>query len=166
MAGETSTGTRVASILALSLGPFIVMADIIAVVLVKNEVVIGFGTPGQVFPSVLGLIGCILWLAGMFFLYWSKRTVKGRFSSKARPVFLKGRKEFECRGCGENLDASGVEYHDRLTCKCGKNYDVFQEGPWDREVPTSAEEASPSRAPRMRKGSGRAVKMPPRRPSR
>ncbi|MBN1540338.1 MAG: hypothetical protein JW939_09360 [Candidatus Thermoplasmatota archaeon] len=166
MATEGTLGMRVASVLALSMGPFLVMADIIAVVIVKHEVVLGFGTPGQVFPSALGLIGVALWVAGLVFLGWAKRSVKGNFSSRARPVFLKGKSGFTCSNCGEPIDASMVDYHERIRCGCGRNYDVFQEGPWDSDVPTSEDRASPSRAPPMRRGSARAVKRPPRRPSR
>lgn len=166
MAEEGSLGMRVASVLALSMGPFMLMADIMAVVIVKHEVVIGFGTPGQVFPSALGLAGIALWLAGLVFLRWAKRSIKGSFSAKARPVFLRGRNEFICSSCGGTIDASWVDYHERVTCSCGKRYDVFQEGPWDRDVPTSEGAVSPSRAPPMRRGSARAVKRPPRRPSR
>ncbi|MGA1793623.1 MAG: hypothetical protein ACMUHM_06710 [Thermoplasmatota archaeon] len=166
MAEGSSTGMRIASILALSLGPFLVMADIAAVVIVKHRIMLGFGTPGQVFPSVLGITGTVLWLGGLFFLYWAKRTRKGAFSSKARPVFLKGRNGFECRNCGDHIDASSVEYHERITCSCGKNYDVFQEGPWDGEAPTSEEGASPSRAPRMPRGNDQRMRKLPRRPSR
>ena len=166
MAGENTTGIKVASILALSLGPFLVMADIIAVVIVEHEVVIGFGAPGRVFPSVLGLIGIVLWFAGMFFLFWAKRIRSGRFSSKAKPVFLKGKDGFECRSCGEMIDASGVEYHERITCGCGKIYDVFQEGPWDSDAPISGGRTSPGRVPRMPKANGRAARKLPRRPSR
>ncbi|MBN1391109.1 MAG: hypothetical protein JXA22_10760 [Candidatus Thermoplasmatota archaeon] len=166
MAMEGSLGMRVTSVLALSMGPFMVMADIVAVVIVKHKVVLGFGAPGQVFPSTLGLIGAALWLAGLVFLKWAKRSERGNFSSKARSVFLKGKDEFKCPSCGKIIDASRVEYHERITCPCGKMYDMFQEGPWDGDVPTSGELSSPSKATPMRRESAKAVKRPPRQPSR
>jgi hypothetical protein len=166
MAGGGNVGMRVTSVLALSLGPFLVMADIVSVMIVKKEIVIGFGAPGQVFPSFLGLAGFFCWFGGLFFLRWSKKVRKRTISSMAAPYFLKGKKGFKCAGCGQWIDASNVEYHEMITCSCGKNYDVFQEGPWDEEGINEGERSSPSKAPRSPKGNGRPVKRPVHRRSR
>jgi hypothetical protein len=166
MAGGGNIGMRVSSILALSLGPFLVMADIVAVMIVKKEVVIGFGNPGQVFPSFLGLTGFLCWFGGLFFLRWSKRVKRRHISSTALPYFLKGKEGFKCSACGKWIDASNVEYHERITCGCGKNYNVFQEGPWDDGETVKGAAASPSKAPRSPKGNARPVKKPLRRRSR
>lgn len=166
MASGGSTGMRISSILALSLGPFLVMADIVSVIIVKKEVVIGFGSPGQVFPSFLGMTGFLCWFGGLFFLRWSKRVRSRKISSTASPFFLKGKTGFKCTGCRKWIDASHVEYHERITCECGKNYDVFQEGPWDGEEPNQQGTSSPSKEPGLPRGSARPVKRPLHRRSR
>jgi len=157
---------RVSSVLALSLGPFMVMADIVSVMIVQKKIVIGFGAPGQVFPSVLGLVGFLCWFGGLFFLKWSKKVRTRKISSTATPFFLKGKKGFKCTGCSEWIDATHVEYHERMTCRCGKNYDVFQEGPWDGAEPIEGGKSVPSKVPRSPKGNARPVKKPLHRRSR
>ena len=83
MSSGGNIGLRISSIVALSLGPFMVMADIISVMIVQKEMVLGLGAPGKVFPSVLGLFGIILWLGGLVFIKWSKRSKRRKISSIA-----------------------------------------------------------------------------------
>lgn len=159
MASDGNIGLRISSILAMSLGPFLVMADIASVMIVQKEVVLGIGAPGKVFPSFLGIAGFLLWFGGLIFLKWSKKAKKRKISSIATSVFLKGKKGFKCWTCGEWIDASDIDYHDRVTCKCGRNYDIFPEV-------NQEEGALPSKAPRSPRANGRAVKRPPHRRSR
>jgi hypothetical protein len=159
MASGGNAGMKIASILAISLGPFLVMADIASVMIVQKEMVWGFGSPGQVFPSFLGLAGLLLWIVGIVFLKWSKRVKRRRISSLATPIFLKGKNGFKCRTCDEWIDASDVDYHERITCDCGRNYDIFP------ETTEEAEDRSSS-VPRSRKGNDRPVKRPLHRRSR
>ncbi|MGA1848287.1 MAG: hypothetical protein ACMUHB_03005 [Thermoplasmatota archaeon] len=164
MAGSEGSGARIGSLFALSLGPFLVMVDLMITVIVSGGVKIGFGAPGKGFPSILGIGGTLLWLLGIGLVLYLKKRRKEKASSRSTPVFLKGRKGFRCTSCGIFLDCKGVDYHERKRCDCGALYEVFQEGPWDEQNGFTGSEDSGGA--KMRKGNARSRRKLPRPPSR
>jgi hypothetical protein len=164
MAASEGTGARMGSLFALSMGPFLVMVDLMITVIVSGEVIVGLGPPGKGFPSILGIGGTLLWLLGISLILYLKKRRREKRSSRARPVFLKGRKGFKCFSCHEFLSSRDVEYHERMQCKCGALYDVFQEGPWDGEKETTGN--GDTEAWKMQKGNARSPRRSSRPPSR
>jgi len=164
MSGSEGSGARIGSLFALSLGPFLVMVDLMINVIVSGDVMVGFGAPGKGFPSVLGVGGTLLWLLGMGLVLYLKKRRKERASSRTRPVFLRGRNGFKCASCGNYIDCGDIDYHERKQCGCGALHDVFQEGPWDGEEDLTG--SGGARSVKKRKGNGRSPRKLTRPPSR
>jgi hypothetical protein len=122
---------RIGSILATSIGPLLVMLDLAAVVIIKGNIFFGFGRFGGAFPSPIGIIGLVIWLLGASFLISRRFQRSRKRSTKTRSVFLKGRTGIKCYNCKRWIDASDVGYQKMITCSCGTNYNMFQDGPWD-----------------------------------
>ncbi|MFO8051416.1 MAG: hypothetical protein R6V01_06940 [Thermoplasmatota archaeon] len=164
MVKSTGARSRVGIILTTSLGPLLVMFDLFAVGVSKGRIVWGFGDLGSAFPSLIGVIGIAIWVLGLSLAISRKKMRSRSRSRRARPVFLKGRACIRCYNCGRQIDASDVGYRKLITCECGVNYEMFQEGPWEQEV--REEGPGPSRPCRKRRGNGRSprrISPPPRR---
>ncbi|MEA3558595.1 MAG: hypothetical protein U9R75_05010 [Candidatus Thermoplasmatota archaeon] len=156
MVPDGSIKLRIGSILATSIGPLLLMLDLFAVVMGKGNIVFGFGPFGSTFPSPVGIIGLVIWLLGASFLISRRINRSRKRSAKARPVFLKGRTGIRCYNCKRWIDASGVGYQEMITCECGTNYNMFQEGPWDNGIKEKG--SGSSSASRKLKENGRSRK--------
>jgi hypothetical protein len=115
---------KAAATIVFGIGSFMLMADMMVVVLIEGEN--GGNIIEMGFPSYLGLAGLSLWVVGIVLLVLHRRQVASRRKESIRPIFLHGRKEFKCRSCGEMIDCSDVDFHERVVCKCKVPYDVFE----------------------------------------
>lgn len=80
--------------------------------------------------SIIGHLGLLLWLIAVVIAV-ALRLSRSRSKRNVRPIFLRGKESFKCPECGKVNRAADVGYHQRMECKCGKEYDVFQDMPWD-----------------------------------
>lgn len=164
MVGKGYGGIRTGIILTTSIGPLLIMLDLAAVVILQGSIEFGFSSFGSGFPSIIGILGILTWMTGVIMVLYRRFIRSGKRSSKAKVIFLKGRKGIRCPECGKWVNASHVGYQEIVTCDCGVNYNMFQEGPWDEEV--TEEGSGPSRVHRKLKGNDRApgkIAPPPRR---
>ena len=101
------------------------MSDIIVVVITKGDRRGNLFEMG--FPTILGYAGVLLWVIGMalLFVHWVK---KGKTRKPSvRSIFLRGKQPFKCSSCGNVINTKDVDFHKRVTCKCGTLYDLYQD---------------------------------------
>ena len=156
--------SRTGIVLTTSLGPLLVMFDLAAVSILQGGIKVGFGSFGETFPSIVGILGLASWTVGIALLVIRKMGREKKRSSKTRSVFLRGKNGIRCFECRKWIDASKVGYQEIVTCRCGASYNMFQDGPWDQDLNEGGSVSS--KAHRKLKGNarrpGRTV-PPPRR---
>ncbi len=125
MIGPARINEKTGASITFGLGSFILMSDIIVVVITKGDQRGNLFEMG--FPTILGYAGILLWLIGsaLLIFHWVKngRTRK----PSVKPIFLRGKQPFKCGSCGHVIDTEDVEFHKRVTCKCGTLYDLYQD---------------------------------------
>ncbi len=77
--------------------------------------------------SLLSVIGAMLWVLGLLLLVLKMRGHREGKRSGPKQVLLKGRNRYRCEACGTWLEVRYVDYHERISCDCGEEYDMFQE---------------------------------------
>ncbi len=77
--------------------------------------------------SLLSVIGGMLWVLGLILLILNIRGKRGRRRAGPKQVFLKGRGRYRCGTCGTWLEVRYIDYHERVSCECGEEYDMYQE---------------------------------------
>jgi hypothetical protein len=116
--------------ISFSLGSVLVLAEVFVDVVVRERSVAWSISPAHWGP--MGIIGALGWVAGIALLVYLK--LSGPRSRRDRKnVFLAGRERFKCSRCSRTIDAKRVGFHQRMECKCGAIYNVFQETEWERE---------------------------------
>lgn len=152
--------SKYAASLAFGLGSFILMADMALAVLRngdKGGTVFDMG-----FPSIIGLIGLLLWVVAVVLLIVLRLGGGERRSVRSRSVFLRGKDGFMCRSCKRYNRVVTGEYLKHHRCRCGAEYDLFQDGPWDTEGPKGRNADTSVRTKLRATDRARRVPPPPR----
>ncbi|MGA1820932.1 MAG: hypothetical protein ACMUIG_00235 [Thermoplasmatota archaeon] len=115
--------------LVFGFGSILLFAELFVGVLIheKNALSYLFSVPEW---SIIGYMGLLLWLVAIV-IGVCYRLSRSRTERSVKSIFLRGRESFKCPECGRINRAAGVGYHKRIECGCGKEYDVFQDMPWD-----------------------------------
>jgi len=132
--GWTSPARKAWAATLFGLGSLLLFAEVFTRAAFGNEGGISdLIRPGGL--SLFGIFGIMLWLVGSGMLL-SLLLSKGRSKREGpRQVFLRGKTSYSCNRCGRSIDASRVGYHERIRCRCGREYDLYQDMPWDAEEP-------------------------------
>jgi len=122
----SSKRLRTGAALSFSLGSVLLIAEMTIALVVREEEL----TSGILVPTgwtIIGILGIVGWLTGGILLLLMKFSGSESAKYDRHNVFLAGRRSFRCRACKRTLDASSVGYHEKVQCRCGMTYNVFQE---------------------------------------
>jgi hypothetical protein len=111
-----------------ALGSIMVISEVLIGVINDKGMADHLFSPGD--WSVIGYLGVFLW-AGAVIFGISIRFRGSRNKRSRRSIFLRGRTAFVCPICKRRLNASHVNYYERIECPCGEEYEVFEDMPWD-----------------------------------